>query len=411
MRLDARQGETGRIRQSFRSGAKKHRPRRDARNFRLQLVPPDGEGRSFLPPPDARGAEGGGHSGYAGNVLGSGAQPPLLPATAEERLLYVVRVRAKTKRPGPFRATEFMRRQDDRVGSQALDVTIDPARRLNGVADQKPTRRVDHLRRCRDWLNNPRFVVGGLKRQHNAMSRGARAGESRAKCLNIEHASRSKTGKFNLRGGKTMPREDSGMFPGTCHEQVEGPFFVRRLDRGRQRQIQRLRPSRGKNDIFGRDSGKCSELGTGSFDHGPRRSPFGMNGRGVAAKIEGSAHRLARRRMQGGRGVMVKVNTLARDERNLQPPQTVELSGRAIRMPPMSANQKRLQSNGTCVLEDPPGLPGFVEPDFDTRRLCPIARLLLGAARLPKSSEPQMPLMHARNARKVGNVESHGRSA
>jgi hypothetical protein len=244
----------------------------------------------------------------------------------------VVRVRAKTKRPGAFRATEFMRRQNDRVRSQAPDVTIDPARRLNGVADQKPARRVDHRRRRRDGLNNPRLVVGGLKRQHNAMPRGARAGEGGAKCLDIKHASRRQTGKFKLRRGKTVARKDSGMFPGTCHEQVEGLFFVRRLDGGRQRQIQRLRPARGKNDIFGRDSGKSGHLGAGSFDNGPCGSPFGMNGGGVAATIKGRVHCLARRRMQRRRGVMVKVNTRARHERIPQPQQRMESREQATRL-------------------------------------------------------------------------------
>ena len=169
------------------------------------------------------------------------------------------------------------------------------------------------------------------------MPRGARAGEGGAKRLDIEHAARRQTGKFKLRGRKTVAREDSGMFPGTCHEQVEGPFFVRRLDRGRQRQIQRLRSSRGKSYIFGRDAGKSGHLGAGSFDYGPRGSPFGMNGGGVAAKIEGRAHCLARRGMEGRRGVMVKVNARARHQRNSQPPQRIELSGRATRLPLMLA--------------------------------------------------------------------------
>ncbi len=279
-----------------------------------------------------------------------------------------------------------MRRQDDRVRSQAPDVTIDPARRLNGVADQKPARRVDHRRRRRDGLDNPRLVVGGLKRQHNAMPRGARAGEGGAKCLDIKHALRRQTGKFKLRRGKTVAREDSGMFPRTCHEQVEGPFFVRRLDRGRQRQIQRLRPTRGKNDIFGRDSGKSGHLGTGSFDHGPRGSPFGMNGGGVAATIEGRAHGLARRRMQRRRGVMVKVNTRARHERDPQPPQLIELSGRATRLPLILAIQKSLQSTGAYVLEDPPGLPGFRGASIGPRPLRPIATRHLKA---PRGSQSQ----------------------
>jgi hypothetical protein len=152
------------------------------------------------------------------------------------------------------------------------------------------------------------------------------------------------------------------MFPGACHEQVEGPFFGGRLDRGRQRQIQRLCPSRCKNDIFGRDPGKSGHLGTGSFDYRPRGSPFGMNGGGVTAKIEGRAHRLARRGMQGRRGVMVKVNTRARHERIPQPQQRIESREQATRLLLMLAIQKSLQSIGAYVLEDPPGSPDFAEP-------------------------------------------------
>ena len=173
------------------------------------------------------------------------------------------------------------------------------------------------------------------------------------------------------------------MFPGTCHEQVEGPFFIWRLDRGRQRQIQRLRPSRGKNDIFGRDTGKSGHLGTGSVDNGPRGSPFGMNGGSVATKIEGLAHCLARRRMQRRRGVMIKVNTRARHERNPQPPQIIALRGQATRLPLMLAIQKSLQSIGAYVLEDP---AGFRRASIGPHPLRPIATRHLKA---PRGSQSQ----------------------
>jgi hypothetical protein len=176
------------------------------------------------------------------------------------------------------------------------------------------------------------------------------------------------------------------MFPGTCQEQVEVPFIVRRLERWRQRQIQRLRPSRGKNDIFGRDAGKSGHLGTGSFDYGPRGSPFGMNGGGVAAKVESRAHGRARRGMQGRRGVVVKVNTRARHERNPQPPQIIESREQATRLPLLLAIQKSLQSTVAYVLKAPPGLPGFRGASVGPRPLRPIAARHLKA---PRGSQSQ----------------------
>ncbi len=99
------------------------------------------------------------------------------------------------------------------------------------------------------------------------------------------------------------------MFPALATSRSKGPPFVRRLNRGRKRQIQGLRPSGGKNNIFGRDPSEGRQFGSGKFDHGPRGSPFGMNRGSVAAKIEGRAHCLARRRVQRRRGIMIKVDT------------------------------------------------------------------------------------------------------
>ena len=106
------------------------------------------------------------------------------------------------------------------------------------------------------------------------------------------------------------------MFSGSGQEQVERPqFFPRRLDMGRQRQIQRLGSSGGEDDMMGRDIGESRHLGAGGFDHGPRRPPFAMDGGGIAAKVKRRAHGRAGRRMQGRRGVMVEVDGSPRHER------------------------------------------------------------------------------------------------
>jgi hypothetical protein len=120
--------------------------------------------------------------------------------------------------------------------------------------------------------------------------------------------------------------------------------------------------------------------------------------------IEGRAHRFARRRMQGRRGVMVKVNTHARHERKSAISATYRVERTGNPPAPSAGNPKGLQSNGAYVLEGPPGSSGIAEPGLGSRPLRLIATLLLGAARLPKSSEPQMPLMGARNTRNVGRI-------
>jgi hypothetical protein len=77
--------------------------------------------------------------------------------------------------------------------------------------------------------------------------------------------------------------------------------------------------------------------------------------------------------MQGRRGVVVKVNTRARHERNPQPPQIIESREQATRLPLMLAIQKSLQSIVAYVLKDPPGLPGFRGASIGPRPLRSIA--------------------------------------
>src|SRR3984893_13462604 len=125
-----------------------------------------------------------------------------------------------------------------------------------------------------------------------------------------------------------------------------------------------------------------------------------MNRGGVAAKIEGRAHCLARRRVEGRRGIMVKVDTHGRHERNPQPPQHIELSERATRPLRMRPIQKSLQSTRACVLEDPPGSSGFRGASIDSRPLRPIATRHLRRRAAPKVKRAT----NAKNTRKVRRI-------
>ena len=133
---------------------------------------------------------------------------------------------------------------------------------------------------------------------------------------------------------------------------------------GVEHQIQCLGSSGRENDVFWRCAGKSSHLGPSAVDRGSRSPPFGVNGRGIAAKVEGRAHCVARRWMQRCGGIMIEIDGSPRHEkfRNLMQP--YECSGhrpatQTLCIPKRLAIQKRLQSNGAYVREDPSGFTGI----------------------------------------------------
>ena len=137
LRIDGRDGEARRIRQPFRASAENHHARHGARDFRLHLVPPERQRRRLAPLAGAlRRRRPRPFRRWPAMFSVPAAQASLLAAAAQERIFYVVRAGAKTKGPGAFRPAKFMRRKDDRIGSQARGITRDFAGRLNRVADR-----------------------------------------------------------------------------------------------------------------------------------------------------------------------------------------------------------------------------------------------------------------------------------
>ena len=112
----------------------------------------------------ASGGSGSAECGDAGDILGAGAQPPLLAAAANERIGQMNVVAASNERADALRPADFMGRQRQQIRAERSDVAIDASRRLHRIDMEQAAGRMHDRGRFGDRLNDAGLVIGEHQR-------------------------------------------------------------------------------------------------------------------------------------------------------------------------------------------------------------------------------------------------------